>query len=111
MNNRVEQTFKNKSRVCKLAKIHISFFGPWQFFLDVRTIQADIKDINEARDYIETNYRPIFEKKIRSMGVNKKESVWENSSVLLNGKKISSSDTTLFKDEDRLDLLPLVAGG
>jgi len=94
-----------------LAKIHISFFGPWQFFLDVRTIQADIKDVNEAKDYIETNYRPIFEKKIRSMGVYKKESVWENSNILINGRKIGLSDKTSFKDGDRLDLLPLVAGG
>ena len=94
-----------------MAKIHINLFGPWRLFLDAQTIQVDLKDIIEARDYIETNYGPIFEKKIRSMGVNKKESVWENSNLLLNGKKISLTDMTLFKDGDTLDLLPLVAGG
>jgi len=79
--------------------------------LGARTIHLEATNLTEARDYIETNYRPIFEKKLQSMGINKKESVWENSSVLINGKTISSPDKTVLKDGDRLDLIPLVAGG
>jgi molybdopterin converting factor small subunit len=94
-----------------LAKIDIHFFGPWRLFFDERKIRADLKDINEAREYIDSNYGPIFKQKLQSMGVNKSESVWENSNILINGKKINLSDEVLFKDGDSLDLLPLVAGG
>lgn len=94
-----------------MAKIHINFIGAWRLFLGVGTIRLDVIRLNEARDYIETTYCPVFEKKLQSMGVNKKESVWENSNVLLNGKRIEFPDRTIFKDEDRLDLLPLIAGG
>ncbi|MCJ7774055.1 MAG: MoaD/ThiS family protein [Desulfobacterales bacterium] len=94
-----------------MANIHINFIGAWRIFLGVRTIRIDATNITEARNYIETTYCPIFEKKLQSMGVNKKESVWENSSVLLNGKKIGSPEKTIVKDGDRLDLIPLIAGG
>ncbi|MBW1812940.1 MAG: MoaD/ThiS family protein [Deltaproteobacteria bacterium] len=94
-----------------MAKIDINFIGPWRLFLGVKTIRAEVNDIEEAKIYVEANYRPVFEQKLQSMGVNKKESVWENSTILINGKKISLSDNTFFKDGDRLDLLPLVAGG
>ncbi len=79
--------------------------------MGAKTVRVDVMNIKEARDYIETHYRPLFEKKLQSMGVNKKESVWENSNILLNGKVIIASDNTIFKKGDRLDLIPLVAGG
>ena len=94
-----------------MANIQIQFYGPWQLFLGARAIHAEIKDLNGARDYVESNYGPLFEKKLQSMGVNKKESIWENSNLLINGRKVSSSNNTIFKDGDKLDLLPLVAGG
>lgn len=94
-----------------MANIHIHFIGPWQLFLEVQKIQVDLKDISDARDFINAHYCSVFEKKLQSMGVNKKESVWDNSNVLLNGRKIGLSDKTTFKDGDRLDLIPLIAGG
>lgn len=94
-----------------MARIHINFIGSWRLFLGVREIETEVNNINEAMDFIDTTYGPVFEKKLQSMGVNKKESVWENSNILINGKKMSFSNKTTFKNGDRLDLIPLIAGG
>jgi molybdopterin converting factor small subunit len=94
-----------------LAKVNINFIGPWRLFLDVRTVTAEINSIDEARDYVETNYGPIFQKKLQSRGIKKKQSIWDNSNVLLNGRNIRQLDEPALKDGDNLDLLPRVAGG
>lgn len=70
-----------------------------------------MNSIDEARDYIETKFGPILEKKIKSVGVGKKQSVWDNSSILLNGSNIKLLSKVTFKDGDKLDLLPKLAGG
>jgi molybdopterin converting factor small subunit len=72
---------------------------------------VEVSSIDEARDYVEANYGPIFQRNLKSRGVNKKQSIWDNSNVLLNGKNISQLDTPILKDGDKIDLLPKVAGG
>ena len=94
-----------------MAEIHIHFISPWGLFLDVSTVNADVYDIIEAKDYVDTNYCPIFEKKLKSMGVNKKESVWDNSIIFMNGSKIGSLENKVFKKGDKIELIPLISGG
>jgi len=94
-----------------LAKVHIQFVGAWRLFLGTKEISIDASDIHAVRDYIETHYRPVFARKLQSMGVKKKESVWENSNILINGKTVSDFPQMVFKDGDRVDLIPLIAGG
>jgi molybdopterin converting factor small subunit len=94
-----------------LASVNINFIGPWRVFLGVRSITVEVASIDEARDYVETNYGPIFQKKLKSSGINKKQSIWDNSDILLNGKNIRQLDKPVLKDGDKLDLLSKVAGG
>jgi len=94
-----------------LARVNINFVGPWRIFLGVRSVTVEIDSIDEARDYVENNYGPVFQKKLQSRGIKKKQSVWDNSNVLLNGRNIRQLDETVLKDGDNLDLLPRVAGG
>ncbi len=72
---------------------------------------ADVGSIDEARNFVETKFGPVLEKKIMSMGVGKKQSIWDNSNILLNGTNIKLLKKINFKDGDKLDLLPRVAGG
>jgi molybdopterin converting factor small subunit len=44
--------------------------------------------------------------KIKAMKVGKKQSIWDNSNILLNGTNIKSLDKITFKDGDKIDLLP-----
>jgi molybdopterin converting factor small subunit len=94
-----------------LARVNINFVGPWRLFLGVRSVTVEANSIDEARDYVETNYGPVFQKKLQSRGIKKKQSIWDNSNVLLNGRNIRQLDETVLKDGDNLDLLPRVAGG
>ena len=79
--------------------------------LGARTVSVNVKNIGEARDYVENKFTPVFEKKIKAIGLGKKESIWDNSNILLNGTNIKTLKQVTFKDGDRLDLLPKVAGG
>jgi molybdopterin converting factor small subunit len=45
------------------------------------------------------------------MGANKKQSIWDNSNILLNGTNVKTLNAVTFKDGDKLDLVPKVAGG
>jgi molybdopterin converting factor small subunit len=72
---------------------------------------VEIDSIDEARDYVEKNFGPIFQKKLQSRGIKKKQSVWDNSNILLNGRNIRHLDKPVLKDGDNLDLLSRVAGG
>ena len=94
-----------------MTRVNINFIGPWRLFLGVRSITLEVTSIDEARDYVETNYGPVFQKKLKSRGVTKKQSIWDNSNVLLNGRNIRHLDKPVLKDGDRLDLLSKVAGG
>ncbi len=94
-----------------MAKVNINFIGPLKVFLGAQTVTVDIDNIDEAREYVETHYGPAYEKKLKSMGVNKKQSIWDSSVFLLNGKNIRKLDEPVLKDGDRLDLMLLVAGG
>jgi molybdopterin converting factor small subunit len=94
-----------------LAKVNINFVGPWRLFLGVRSITVEVTSIDEARDYVEASYGPVFQKKLKSRGINKKQSIWDNSNVLLNGRNIRQLDKPVLKDGDNLDLLSRVAGG
>jgi molybdopterin converting factor small subunit len=93
-----------------LARININFIGLWRVLLGVPSITVEVTSLDEARDYIETNYGPIFREKFRSRG-NKKPSIWDNSNILLNGKNINQLDNPVLRDSDKLDLLSKVAGG
>jgi molybdopterin converting factor small subunit len=94
-----------------LARVDINFIGMWRIFLGARSVAAEVDSIGEARDYIEKNYGPAFQKKLETTGVSKKQSIWDNSNVLLNGINISQLDDPVLKDGDRLDLLSKIAGG
>jgi molybdopterin converting factor small subunit len=94
-----------------LAKVTINFIGPWRLFLGVGKVTIEANSIEEARDYVETNYGPVYEKTLKSRGIHKKQSVWDNSNVLLNRRDIRQLDEPVLKDGDNLDLLPPIAGG
>jgi molybdopterin converting factor small subunit len=94
-----------------VAKININFIGAWRLVLGVRAVTADVNTIDEAKAYIETQYGPAYQEKFRSRGVNKKQSIWESSNILLNGRNIKQLDGPVLKDGDSLDLLLIVAGG
>ena len=94
-----------------MAKVHINFIGPWRVFLGVRTVTVNVNTIDEVKDYIETHYAPVYEKKLKSMGANKKQPIWDNSNILLNGANIKTLNVVILKDGDKLDMIPRVAGG
>jgi molybdopterin converting factor small subunit len=94
-----------------VAKVTINFIGAWRLVLGVRSVTADVGTIDEAKAYIETQYGPVYQEKFRSSGVNKKQSIWESSNILLNGRNIKQLDEPVLKDGDSLDLLLVVAGG
>lgn len=94
-----------------MARVNINFIGLWRVFLGVRSVTVEVNSIDEARDYVEATYGPIFQKKLKSSGVTKKQSIWDNSNVLLNGRNIRHLDKPVLKDGDNLDLLSRVAGG
>ena len=94
-----------------MARVNINFVGPWRLFLGVRAVTVEVNSIDEARDYVETNYGPVYQKKLKSRGIKKKQSVWDNSNVLFNGMNIRQLDEPFLKDGDNLYLLPLVGGG
>ena len=77
----------------------------------MRAVTVEVNSIDEARDYVETNYGPVYQKKLKFRGIKKKQSVWDNSNVLLNGMNIRQLDELFLKDGDNLYLLPLVGGG
>ena len=94
-----------------MARININFVSLWRVLLGERSIIVEVASIDEARNYIETKYGQVFQKKFESTGGSQKQSIWDNSNVLLNGKNISQLDTPILKDGDKIDLLPKVAGG
>jgi molybdopterin converting factor small subunit len=91
--------------------IDINFVGPLRLFVGIRSTSIIVNNLEEARDYVELNFGPAFEKKIQAMGAQKKMSVWDTSNILLNGKNIQFLKTVKIKDGDRLDLISKVAGG
>jgi molybdopterin converting factor small subunit len=72
---------------------------------------VEVSSIDEARDYVEANYGPIFQSNLKSRGINKKRSIWDNSNILLNGKNINRLSEPILHDGDKIDLLSKVAGG
>lgn len=79
--------------------------------MGVRTTTAAVNTIDEARAYVETHYGPVYQEKLKSRGINKRQSIWDNSTVLLNGRNIRQLDEPILTDGDTLDLLLIVAGG
>jgi len=79
--------------------------------LGARTVSVNVENIGEARDYVENKFAPVFENKIKAMKVGKKQSIWDNSNILLNGTNIKLLNKITFKDGDKIDLLPRIAGG
>lgn len=94
-----------------MPEININFIGPWRVLLGARTVSVNVENIGEAREYVENKFAPVFEKKIKAIGLGKKESIWDNSNILLNGTNIKLLNNITFKDGDKIDLLPKVAGG
>lgn len=90
-----------------MAKITINFLGAWQLFFTERSVQADVATMEEARRYVEERY----EDKIQARGLKETGSIWEHSTILLNGKVVGKDQAVTLKDGDRLDLLFIVAGG
>ena len=94
-----------------MPAININFIGSWRIFLGARTVIVNVDSIDDVRAYVETNFGPVFEKRIKSIGAGKRQSIWDNSNVLLNGTNIKLLNRIDLKDGDKLDLLPRVAGG
>ena len=94
-----------------MPEIKINFIGAWRSLVGARTVVVNVENIGEARDYVENNIGPVFEKKIKALKVGKKESIWDNSNILLNGTNIKLLNTINFKDGDKIDLLPRIGGG
>ena len=94
-----------------VAKIHINFIGAWRLVLGVRAVTADVGTIDEAKAYIETQYGPVYQEKLKSRGSKGMPSIWDSSNILLNGRNIKQLAETVLKDGDSLDLLLVVAGG
>jgi molybdopterin converting factor small subunit len=94
-----------------VAKVTINFIGSWRLFLGVRAVTADVNTIDEAKAYIETQYGPVYQEKLKSRGSKGIPSIWDNSNILLNGRNIKQLDGPVLKDGDSLDLLLVVAGG
>ena len=94
-----------------MPEIKINFIGAWRSLVGARTVVVNVENIGEARDYVENNFGPVFEKKIKALKVGKKESIWDNSNILLNGTNIKLLNTINFKDGDKIDLLPRIGGG
>ena len=94
-----------------MAKVTVNFMGPWRLFLEERSITIDINNIDEVRDYLERNYEPIYHDKLKSRGINKMQSIWDNSNILLNGRNVKQSEATVLKDGDIMYLVSIVAGG
>ena len=94
-----------------MAKVTIIFMGPWRLFLEERSITIDINSIDEVRDYIEDKYGPVYNEKLKARGINRMQSIWDNSNILLNGRNVKQSNDTVLKDGDTLHLISIVAGG
>ena len=80
-----------------LPEININFIGAWRVLLGARTVTVNVENISEARDYVENKFGPVFEKKIKAMKVGKKESIWDNSNILLNGTNVNLLNNITFK--------------
>jgi len=94
-----------------LAKVNINFIGLWRLILGLRSVTVEVNTVEDARDYVEANYGPLYCKWLRFRGRHDKQSVWETSNVLLNGRGLTGSEGPSLKDGDNLDLVPRVAGG
>ena len=79
--------------------------------MGVRAITAEVNNIDEARAYIETQYGPVYQEKLKSRGSKGMPSIWDSSNILLNGRNIKQLGELVLKDGDSLDLLLVVAGG
>ncbi len=94
-----------------MAKVTINFLGPLRLFLGEPSITIEANRVTEVREAIDKKYGPVFQKKLQSMGVKKKTSLWDNSLFLLNGRSLRKDEDVLLKDGDKLDLGLAVAGG
>ena len=77
----------------------------------MQTVTAKVNNTDEARTYIETQYGPVYQEKLKSRGSKGMPSIWDSSNILLNGRNIKQLDKLVLKDGDNLDLLLVVAGG
>jgi len=91
-----------------MPAIDINFVGPLRLFLGTRSVSINMNSIEETRDYVERNFGQAFEKKLQSMGSQKRMSIWDTSNILLNGKGLQQLNTIVLKDGDRIDLISKV---
>jgi molybdopterin converting factor small subunit len=94
-----------------LTSVNIKFVGLWRLFLGAQAVKVEANSIGEVRNYVETNYDPLYQHKLRSRGVKRMQSVWESSNILLNGRNIRQLDEPILEDGDTIDLIPMVGGG
>ncbi|HWU36407.1 MAG TPA: MoaD/ThiS family protein [Candidatus Acidoferrum sp.] len=94
-----------------MATVTINFVGGWRTFLGVRTVTIEVSTLAEARDFVEKNYGPVYHQKLAFRGMQKKQSVWESSNIMLNGRSLKKAGEPIVQDGDRIDLIPIVAGG
>jgi molybdopterin converting factor small subunit len=94
-----------------MARVTVNFLGPLRLFLGEPSTTIEAGRVTEVREVIEKKYGPIFQKKLRSLGVKKGQSLWDNSLFLLNGRSLKKEDDAALKDGDKFDLGLAVAGG
>ena len=94
-----------------MARITINFIGQWRLYLGEEPVTAEAETIKDVRDLVENHFGPVFREKMRSKGIGKNTSVWENSNILLNGRNIKQLAEQVLEDGDIVDLLPRMAGG
>jgi hypothetical protein len=94
-----------------MAQVTINILGPLRLFLGESSRVLTLERVAEARQYIETHYGPVFQNRLKTLGVKKGPSLWDNSLFLLNGRSLGKDEDPLLNDGDRLDLGLTVAGG
>jgi molybdopterin converting factor small subunit len=94
-----------------MASVTVNFLGPLRLFLGEPEATIEAGRVAEVREVIEKKYGPTFQKKLKSMGVKKNLSLWDNSLFLLNGRSLKKEEDPILKDGDKLDLGLTVAGG
>lgn len=79
--------------------------------MEEKAIELEADSINEVRDQIENLFGPVLQEKLKAKGIRGRNSIWENSNILLNGKNIKKLNKPVLNDGDKIELLPKIAGG
>jgi len=94
-----------------VSVIRLYFAGGWQLLLGTREETIEAADMEDIRTYVRTRLDPIYHEKLDRRGIRKRQAIWDNSNILLNGRSINQTIRPVLKDGDQLVFMPRVAGG